>query len=89
MTTQAGLRDWNAASYHRVSSPHQDWGSEVVGRLELRGDESVLDLGCGTGRVTALLLERLPRGRAIAVDAAPAMVERAREELSERATVVL
>jgi trans-aconitate 2-methyltransferase len=89
MTAQAGPRDWNAASYHRVSSPHQDWGSEVVGRLELRGDETVLDLGCGTGRVTALLLERLPRGRAIAVDAAPAMVERAREELSERATVVL
>jgi trans-aconitate 2-methyltransferase len=89
MTTQAGPRDWNAASYHRVSSPHQDWGSDVVGRLELRGDESVLDLGCGTGRVTALLLERLPRGRAVAVDAAPAMVERAREELSERATVVL
>jgi trans-aconitate 2-methyltransferase len=89
MTAQAGPRDWNAASYHRVSSPHQDWGRDVVGRLELRGDESVLDLGCGTGRVTALLLERLPRGRAIAVDAAPAMVERAREELSERATVVL
>jgi trans-aconitate 2-methyltransferase len=89
MPPHARPRDWNAASYHRVSSPHQDWGGEVVGRLELRGDETVLDLGCGTGRVTEKLLERLPRGHVVAVDGAPAMVQRAREQLGHRATVVL
>jgi trans-aconitate 2-methyltransferase len=79
--------DWDAATYDRVSSPQLDWGLAVLERLELRGDETVLDAGCGTGRVTAALLERLPRGRVIAVDASPAMVARAREALGPRAEV--
>jgi trans-aconitate 2-methyltransferase len=56
-------------------------GREVLDRLELRGDERVLDAGCGTGRVTAALVERLPRGHVIAVDGSPSMVEQARERL--------
>jgi trans-aconitate 2-methyltransferase len=60
----------------------------VLERLPLRGDESVLDAGCGTGRVTRLLLERLPRGRVIAVDASEEMVEHARRALGDRATVL-
>lgn len=74
-------RDWNAASYDAISTPQQEWGAAVVERLRLRGDETVLDAGCGTGRVTDLLLERLPRGRVVAVDGSPAMAERARERL--------
>jgi trans-aconitate 2-methyltransferase len=74
-------RDWNAASYDAISTPQQEWGAEVVARLRLRGDEAVLDAGCGTGRVTELVLERLPRGRVVAVDGAPSMVERARARL--------
>ena len=56
-------------------------GTDVLDRLVLRGDETVLDAGCGTGNVTRLLHERLPRGHVIAVDAAPSMVEQARELL--------
>ena len=41
----------------------------------------MLDAGCGTGKVTRVLLERLPRGRVIAVDASPSMVEQARAAL--------
>jgi trans-aconitate 2-methyltransferase len=74
-------RDWNAASYQRVSAPLEAMGREVLDRLELRGDERVLDAGCGTGRVTAALVERLPRGHVIAVDGSPSMVEQARERL--------
>lgn len=81
-------RDWNAAVYHQVSSPHQAWGREVLDRLELRGDETVLDLGCGTGRITRALLERLPHGHVIAVDGSISMTEQARETLGERATVI-
>jgi trans-aconitate 2-methyltransferase len=77
-------RDWNAAVYHRVSGPQVAMAEAVLDRLELRGDETVLDAGCGTGRVTRLLLDRLPRGRVIAVDASPDMVARAREELRDR-----
>jgi trans-aconitate 2-methyltransferase len=74
-------RDWDAASYQRVSAPLEAMGREVLDRLELRGDERVLDAGCGTGRVTAALVERLPRGHVVAVDGSPAMVAEARERL--------
>ena len=82
------FRDWDASTYERVSGPQVTWAVEILDRLPLRGDETVLDAGCGTGRVTQLLLERLPRGRVVAVDASPSMVEHARAALGERATVI-
>jgi trans-aconitate 2-methyltransferase len=80
-------RDWDATSYERVSGPLETMGREVLDRLDLRGDERVLDAGCGTGRVTAALLERLPRGEVVAVDGSAAMVEAARERLGGAADV--
>jgi trans-aconitate 2-methyltransferase len=81
-------RDWDASVYERVSNPQVEWAERVLDRLPLRGDETVLDAGCGTGRVTRLLLERVPRGRVVAVDASPSMVEAARAALGERALVL-
>ena len=80
-------RDWDATTYDRVSDPQVGWARAVLDRLPLRGDETVLDAGCGSGRVTRLLLERLPDGHVIAVDSSASMVEHAREALGERATV--
>jgi trans-aconitate 2-methyltransferase len=75
-------RDWDAATYDQVSHPHERWGRDVVSWLQLRGDETVLDAGCGSGRVTAQLLERLPRGRVVAVDASPSMLAEAARRLA-------
>jgi trans-aconitate 2-methyltransferase len=83
----SGARDWDAATYDRVSAPQVEWAERVLDRLDLAGAETVLDAGCGSGRVTAMLVERLPRGRVIAVDAAPSMVARARSALGERTEV--
>lgn len=83
-----GTRDWDASTYDRVSTPQQQWAEAVIDRLTLRGDETVLDAGCGTGRVTRLLLDRLPRGRVIAVDGSAAMVAEARELLDPARTEV-
>jgi trans-aconitate 2-methyltransferase len=80
-------REWNAVAYERVSAPQEAMGREVLDRLDLRGDERVLDAGCGTGRVTAHLAERLPAGRVVAVDGSEAMVAQARERLGARADV--
>jgi trans-aconitate 2-methyltransferase len=80
-------RDWDADSYERMSAPMEAMGRDVLDRLDLRGDERVLDAGCGTGRVTAALVERLPRGEVVAVDGSPAMVEQARERLGDAADV--
>jgi trans-aconitate 2-methyltransferase len=81
-------RDWDAATYDRVSTPHVEWASILLDRLDLAGDETVLDAGCGSGKVTSMLQERLPRGRVVAVDQAPTMVEHARETLDEDVTVI-
>ncbi len=88
MAPPSGTRDWDAETYSRVSAPQQEWAEAVVARLDLRGDETVLDAGCGTGRVTAMLLERLPRGRVIAVDGSAAMVAEARRFLDPSRTEV-
>jgi trans-aconitate 2-methyltransferase len=81
-------RSWDAAAYHRVSAPQLEWAQRVLERLPLAGDETVLDAGCGSGNVTQLLLDRLPRGRVVAVDSSDSMVEHARQALDpERATV--
>ena len=79
-------RDWNAASYDDLPIPMTRWGAAVLQRLELDGDERVLDAGCGTGQVTALLLERLPRGTVVALDASPAMIAAARERHEQLGT---
>jgi trans-aconitate 2-methyltransferase len=74
-------REWNAAEYHRLSAPQFKWGSLVLADLKLRGDECVLDAGCGTGKLTRLLLENLPRGRVIGLDLSRNMVLHAGQNL--------
>jgi trans-aconitate 2-methyltransferase len=78
------VRSWHGASYDRLSTPMAAMGREVLERLPLRGDETVIDAGCGSGRVTEALLARLPRGRVIGVDASASMIEVARERLGDR-----
>jgi trans-aconitate 2-methyltransferase len=80
-------RAWDGPSYDRVSAPMEALGREVVARMGLRGDETVLDAGCGSGRVTEALIDALPRGRVIAVDASESMVSAARNRLHGRADV--
>jgi trans-aconitate 2-methyltransferase len=75
-------REWNAAAYERLSAPQTRWGEAVLDRLHLSGTERVLDAGCGTGRVTAMLLERLPDGRVIGLDGSQAMIDKARDRFA-------
>jgi trans-aconitate 2-methyltransferase len=75
-------RDWDAGTYDRIADPMTRWGSTVLDRLPLRGDERVLDAGCGSGRVTEQLAERLPHGRVIAVDGSSSMIQAARDRLA-------
>lgn len=75
--------EWNAAAYHQLAEPQFAWGMELLQSLELHGDETVMDAGCGSGRVTAALLRRLPRGHVIAVDLSANMLEGAAEALRE------
>jgi trans-aconitate 2-methyltransferase len=78
--------EWDASEYEAVSAPQTGWGADFLKifleRRGLRGDEAVVDAGCGTGRVTELLLRHLPEGTVLAVDASEDMVEAARERFA-------
>lgn len=79
---------WDARTYDRVSEPQQAWASDVLARLHgIAPDAAVLDVGCGTGRVTEALVELVPRGRVLAIDASSDMVELASARLHGRARV--
>jgi len=76
------FRSWDGATYDRVSDPQARWGAMVLERLVLEGDERVLDAGCGSGRVTERLLERLPGGTVVALDASADMLAAAERRLA-------
>jgi trans-aconitate 2-methyltransferase len=75
-------REWDAGEYERLSAPQTRWGVEVLGRVDVRGDEAAIDAGCGTGRVTELMLAKLPEGSVLAIDGSRAMVEAARRRFA-------
>jgi trans-aconitate methyltransferase len=75
------LTEWNATSYHKVSGPQTGWGEKVLARLSVRGNERAIDAGCGSGRLTASLMERLPQGSLIAIDRSWNMLLAARTNL--------
>jgi trans-aconitate 2-methyltransferase len=84
----SAARDWDAATYDRISGPQQTWAAEQLERLELAGDEYVLDAGCGSGKITAELVRRVPQGKVYAVDAAPSMVRHTEEALGDAVTAL-
>jgi trans-aconitate 2-methyltransferase len=78
-------REWKSGDYHRLSDPQYGWGRKVVKKLQalnLRGDEHILDAGCGSGRVTAELLKTFPRAKVTAIDASQNMIQQARKTLA-------
>ncbi len=85
MSGAATTRDWDAGTYDRISAPQQRWAAEQLDRLALAGTEVVCDAGCGSGKVTLELAERLRHGTVYAVDAAPSMVAHTAAALGDRA----
>jgi trans-aconitate 2-methyltransferase len=79
-------REWNARAYHALSEPQYEWGRRVLNTLGLAGSERALDAGCGSGRLTALLANRLPGGSVVAFDRSENMVRAARETLAAQAS---
>lgn len=83
------MKPWSGNRYDALRLPHEQWGERVMAALELEGGERVADVGCGTGRDLALLLERLPSGRVVAVDASASMLERVRERVGDDPRVIV
>lgn len=81
-------REWDANSYHRLSNPQFSWGMKVLERLKLRGDERVLDAGCGSCRLTVVLRDRLARGNVVGVDLSFNMLSQAAAHADGRVRLV-
>lgn len=81
------VREWDGDVYDRISAPQRSWGQDVLARLPLKGDETVIDAGCGSGRVTEMLLDRLPNGRVIGFDGSKSMAAAARRRLGDSVEV--
>jgi trans-aconitate 2-methyltransferase len=79
------MADWDAGRYHEISTPQQEWGRRVLDRLALAGTEQVLDIGCGTGRLTEEIAARLPHGRVVGLDRSASMLETAASWLRTKA----
>jgi trans-aconitate 2-methyltransferase len=75
---------WNAEVYDRIGTPMRRWAQRVIEDLGLRGDETVLDAGCGSGSVTFDLLAHLPNGKLYALDSSPEMIAKLTQALEER-----
>ena len=76
--------DWDAKAYDSLPLPHTSWGRRTLARLDPRGVQRVLDAGCGTGRITALLLDLIPNVSVVAVDASRTMLEQLELRLAGR-----
>ena len=74
------MTDWDAEDYVAHSAAQQIWARELIEKLHLRGDEAVLDIGCGDGRATAMIAERLPEGSVLGVDRSPNMIAMAQAQ---------
>ena len=75
------MTEWNAAAYHKVSAPQTSWGQKVLDRLPLTGHERAIDAGCGSGKLTGELMQRLPDGTLVAIDRSWNMLMTARANL--------
>ncbi len=76
--------EFDGKRYEQASAHQKEWGSKVIAELDLRGDESVLDLGCGDGVLTSRIAERLPDGRVLGIDASKGMIAAAMPKATRR-----
>ncbi|WP_028894045.1 class I SAM-dependent methyltransferase [Syntrophorhabdus aromaticivorans] len=74
---------WDAEDYYENSSEQQKWGFELLDKLSPEGNERILDLGCGDGRITADMARRVPQGSVVGFDKSERMITFARRHFSE------
>jgi trans-aconitate 2-methyltransferase len=76
---------WNAGDYAKHSSSQYEWAKELIPKLKLSGNEALLDIGCGDGKITAALAKNLPRGCVVGVDSSEDMISLAQSNFPQDA----
>ena len=68
------MTEWNASSYCQQSSLQKELAEKQLARLTLNGNEQILDVGCGDGKITAEIAARVPQGSVVGVDPSSDMI---------------
>ena len=82
MCADEKMYHWNAEEYRTSSSNQKKWALELLSKLDLKGNERVLDIGCGDGEITATIAQRVPRGFAVGIDSSKEMIDLATRRFS-------
>lgn len=77
------MPQWDAEDYHKSSSQQKKWALELLSRLELKGNERVLDVGCGDGKITAVISQHVPHGSVLGVDNSESMIKFAQKNFTQ------
>ena len=80
--------DFDGDKYRQASTHQKNWGNKLIAELALRGDESILDLGCGDGVLTRQLAELVPAGRVLGLDGSPGMIATALQQVRDNLSFV-
>src|SRR5208283_3749020 len=76
--------NWNAQDYAKNSANQFQWAQELIPKLKLQGNEKLLDIGCGDGKITAELARCLPDGRVVGVDSSEKMINLAKSSFPSK-----
>ena len=81
--------EFDGRKYEKASAHQKEWGERLITELSLRGDEQILDLGCGDGKLTAQLAELVPEGSVLGIDASLGMIEVAQKYQKDNLSFLL
>ena len=76
--------NWNAQDYAKNSANQFQWAKELIPKLKLHGNETLLDIGCGDGKITVELVRCLPNGRVVGVDSSAEMIHLAQHNFPSK-----
>jgi trans-aconitate methyltransferase len=74
-----GKYEFDGKKYRQASTHQKEWGTKIIAEFEFKGNENILDLGCGDGTLTRRLSELVPNGKILGIDASQGMIEAAKE----------
>ena len=80
---------WDAERYDAAHSPQSDVGMELIAMAAVRAEDSILDVGCGTGKLTVELARLAHKGKVVGINPSFEMLQKARKAASAHENIFL
>jgi trans-aconitate 2-methyltransferase len=69
--------EFDGEEYRKASTHQREWGNRIIAEISLKGNERILDLGCGDGSLTSQLAKLVPEGCVLGIDSSRGMIDAA------------